>query len=198
MLTVVYAGSRPDGTLAFLIWLLLISLCQLPSLLHILLAIKAEKECDEMSHSGSSSPQSRWKQVEALLGTKLPELPEVSDTSPLTDTSWVDEYVQQMLKKTMPVNGMLSGLKSKAEIFETHHYVIVKFKLPQPANPIVRARADRVSIEDSPLVKKQNIKLPCLVVPRLSKASYKNGILQIKMRKQKINQTAYDIYVRYL
>ncbi|WP_240417615.1 Hsp20/alpha crystallin family protein [Paenibacillus periandrae] len=151
-----------------------------------------------MSYSSNSSPQSRWKQVEALLGTKLPELPDVSDTSPLTDTSWVDDYVQQMLKKTMPVSGVLSRYKNKAEIFETHHYVIVKFKLPQPANPIVKARADRVSIEDSPLVKKQNIKLPCLIIPRLSKASYKDGILQIKMRKRKINTTSYDIYVRYL
>ncbi|SFL44479.1 hypothetical protein SAMN03159341_10697 [Paenibacillus sp. 1_12] len=157
-----------------------------------------------MSLGGNSSPQSRWKQVEALLGTKLPSLPETSDMSPLTDTSWVDDYVQQMLKKAMPKSGMLRGIKTihgiktNTEIFETHHYVIIKFKLPQPSNPIVKARADRVTIEDKPLLKKQSVKLPCLVVPRSSKASYKNGILQIKMRKRKVDQTAYDVYVRYL
>jgi hypothetical protein len=84
------------------------------------------------------------------------------------------------------------------EVFETHHYVIVKLKLPQPNNPIVHVRADRITIEDSPLLKKQAVRLPCLVLPHLSRASHKDGILQIKLRKRKLNKTIHEVHVRYI
>jgi HSP20 family molecular chaperone IbpA len=151
-----------------------------------------------MRHNGSPSQQARWEQLEALLGTKLPEMPTTQDMAAWKDISWVDDYVQQMLKKTMPRSGMLSGLTGTAEVFDTHNYVIVKLKLPHPNNPNVKVRADRVTIEDSPDLKKQSVQLPCLIVPRLSRVSHKNGILQIKLRKRKINKAWHDINVRYL
>jgi HSP20 family molecular chaperone IbpA len=156
-----------------------------------------DEERGYMRHNGSNSQQTRWEQLEALLGTKLPALPSAQDMAPWTDKSWVDDYVQQMLKKTMPTSGM-RGIQGKSEVFETHHYVIVKLKLPHPNNPVVKVRTDQVVIEDNPNVNRQAVQLPCLIIPRLSRASYKNGILQIKLRKRKINKTYHDIFVRYL
>lgn len=153
-----------------------------------------------MSHNDRPSQQSRWNQLEALLGTKLPAMPTAQEMAPWQDMSWVEDYVQQMLQKTMPKNKMPStlGVNDLPEVFETHHYVIVKLKLPKPNNPIVHVRADRVTIEDSPKLKRQAVRLPSLVLPHLTRASHKDGILQIKMRKRKINKSTHEIHVRYI
>jgi hypothetical protein len=153
-----------------------------------------------MSHSERPSQQSRWNQLEALLGTKLPPLPTSEDMAVWQDTSWVENYVQQMLQQTIPKNRMAQtlGMRELPEVFETHHYVIIKLKLPQPNNPVVRVRADRVTFEDLPKLKRQAVRLPCLVLPHLSRASHKDGILQLKLRKRKLNKTTHEVPVRYI
>ncbi|NHN28295.1 Hsp20/alpha crystallin family protein [Paenibacillus agricola] len=153
-----------------------------------------------MSPNDRPSQQSRWNQLEAMLGTKLPALPTAQDMEPWQDMSWVEGYVQQMLQKTMSNSKIphTLGIKGLPEVFETHHYVIIKLKLSQPNHPIIHVRADRVTIEDSPQLKKQSVRLPCLVLPHHSRASHKDGILQIKLRKRKLNKTVHEIQVRYL
>jgi HSP20 family molecular chaperone IbpA len=156
------------------------------------------KERDSMSQNSNRSKESMWKQMEQFLGTKLPELPSVQKIADWKDTAWVKDYVKEMLEMSMPKAGISRGESASSEVFETHNYVIIKLRMPDPGNPLVRVRTDRVIIETSYKGKKQEIPLPCLVTPRLSRASHKDGILQIKMRKRKLNKTYHEIPIRYL
>jgi HSP20 family molecular chaperone IbpA len=94
---------------------------------------------------------------------------------------------------------MLRGVRKKAEVFETHNHVIVKISISYEANPIVKVRTDAVKIEGMFDNKKQQlIRLPCLVVPSTARATYKEGILQIKVRKKKLNKSYREVSIRYI
>jgi hypothetical protein len=151
-----------------------------------------------MSQDDNRSKESNWKQLEALLGTKLPALPSVEKLLNWKDASWVGDYVQHILEKTIPKTGIPRSSKLFHEVFETHNYVIIKLKMPDPGNPLVKVRADQVIIESSYKGKKHEIPLPCWVTPRLSRATHKDGILQIKLRKRKFNKTYETVPIRYL
>ncbi|UQZ87424.1 hypothetical protein SK3146_06721 [Paenibacillus konkukensis] len=142
--------------------------------------------------------RSRWEALESLLGTKLPALPSSEHMDLWKDTSWVGDYVQNMLEKSMPKKGMINAFQPQEEVFQTHNYVIVKINMENNSNPIVKIRADQVKIDGLRNNKSQIIRLPCHVIPHLSRASYKDGILQIKMRKKKISTAYHEVSVRYL
>ncbi|WP_028550509.1 Hsp20/alpha crystallin family protein [Paenibacillus sp. UNC451MF] len=145
----------------------------------------------------SNNNQSRWEAIESILGTKLPNLPSDQHLELWKDTSWVEDYVKHMLEKSLPKRGMLKGVKD-SEIFETHHFVIVKMNMANNANPIVKIRTDQVKVEGISGSNAQVVRLPCHIDTRYSRASYKDGILQIKMRKKKINKAYHEISIRYL
>ncbi|MBE1446489.1 Hsp20/alpha crystallin family protein [Paenibacillus sp. OAS669] len=149
--------------------------------------------------SRTNNNQSRWEAIESLLGMKLPGLPSDKHLEMWKDTSWVEDYVKQILEKSLPKTSTLKkAANNPSEIFETHHFIIVKMKMADNANPIVKIRTDQVKVDGISGNNPQIIRLPCPIDPRGSRASYKDGILQIKMRKKKIDQTYREISVRYL
>ncbi|MFE5319513.1 Hsp20/alpha crystallin family protein [Paenibacillus sp. NPDC056579] len=149
-----------------------------------------------------SMNQARWEALESILGSKLPALPSKQQMEMWKDTSWVGDYVEKVLEKSIPKKwgGHEPNPSSNhtAEVFETHNYVIVKLKMNDQANPNVKIRTDQIKIEGLVKNKAQIIKLPCHVIPSGSRASYKDGILQIKMKKKKINKSYHEVNVRYL
>ncbi|OXM84754.1 Hsp20/alpha crystallin family protein [Paenibacillus rigui] len=152
-----------------------------------------------MSRGGGINPF-KWDQMEKLLGSKLPALPSAQQMDMLNDTSWVEDYVQQVLTKSMPVLGSSNKRSAgSAEVFDTHNYVIVKVKMSdQKCSPTVKVRVDQVRFDGMENGTKKIVPLPCHVIPHTSRSSFKDGILQVKMRKKKINKTYYEIPIRYL
>ncbi|TDF98144.1 Hsp20/alpha crystallin family protein [Paenibacillus piri] len=143
--------------------------------------------------------KSRWHEIEKFLGNKLPPVPSSEQLDLLKDTTWVEDYVQQIFEKSLPKTGVVRSLRTKPEIFETHHHVIVKLALAQQANPIIKVRTDLIKIESIVNSQKpQLIRLPCHVIPSTARASYRDGILQIKVRKKRLNKTYHEVNVRYL
>lgn len=148
--------------------------------------------------SDNNIDKARWEALESILGTRLPALPSKQQMELWKDASWVGDYVGKVLEQTLPKQGAPNHFKPSSEVFETHNYVIVKMKMHDQANPIVKIRTDQVKIDGISTNKSQTVKLPCHVIPQDSRASYKDGILQIKMRKRKINKTYHEVSVRYL
>lgn len=154
-----------------------------------------------------------WKQFEQFFGGKLPFPPPpgsgeaagsaaAGTGASAGDLSWLDGYIKEILKKTMP-QMEVQTLKHHfhSEVFDTHNNVIVKVHIPDRAQARkiqVLMNADQLRLEGLPDNKTQTIRLPGLVVPTSCKAVYKSGILQLHMRKQTTESPFYEIDVRFM
>ncbi|WP_159887695.1 Hsp20/alpha crystallin family protein [Paenibacillus puerhi] len=152
--------------------------------------------------SNSSHPNPyfdmNWKQFEQFFGGKIPFPPASSFPG---DLSWVEGYIKDIMKQAMP-QAEVKSLKHHyhMEVFETHKNVIVKVHIPDQA----QARKARVllnvstlRLEGLPQEKTQTVRLPSLISPATCKAVYRNGILQLHMRKQSAEHPFYEIDVRF-
>ncbi|OPH59353.1 hypothetical protein BC351_20815 [Paenibacillus ferrarius] len=145
-------------------------------------------------------PWLKWEQVEKFLGQKLP-FAENGQTF-LDNMTWVEGYVQDMLKKAMP--GMDSGISAHnsagAEIFETHEHVIIKVKIAKAEDPRalqVYVKSNQIKLTGFLSGKSQIVKLPTLVMPRTARVSYKQRLLQIRVRKRGLKENYVEAYIRY-
>ncbi|MED4600171.1 Hsp20/alpha crystallin family protein [Paenibacillus validus] len=147
-----------------------------------------------------------WKQFEQFFGGKMPFPPQPGsgDTGPAAaagDLSWVDGYIKDVLKKTIPqMEVQTLNHHFHSEVFDTHNNVIVKVHIPDRAQARkirVLLNTDQLRLEGLPDDKTQTIGLPGFIVPSSCKAVYKNGILQLHMRKQTTENPFYEIDVRF-
>ncbi|WP_281887995.1 Hsp20/alpha crystallin family protein [Paenibacillus sp. YYML68] len=156
-----------------------------------------------MSGPNQSNPNPyfdvNWKQFEQFFGGKLPFAS--SQAANPGDLSWIDGYIKEVLQKSMP-RAEVQQLKHHyhTELFETHKSVIAKIHVPDKAE----ARKIRVLVNMSvlrldglPDNRSQTLRLPSLVMPGTCKAVYKNGILQLHMRKQTSENPFYEIDIRF-
>lgn len=140
-----------------------------------------------------------WKNFEQFFGGKVPFADVTGQGEPM---SWVENYVKDVMKQTMP-KVELSGLKHHVhtELFDTHNNLIVKAHIPdqQQARKVrVLVSSNQVRLENLPEDASQTIKLNSLVVEGSCKAVYKNGILQLHMRKLAAEQPYREVDVRFL
>jgi HSP20 family molecular chaperone IbpA len=144
----------------------------------------------------------KWGNFEKLFDQKIP-LKEKGQ-SMLDNMSWVENYIQDVLKKAMPKLGaeVTSGTEegSQFEVFETHDHVIVQVKLHKEENP----RALQVFVKSNQLkltgLLKEGtkfIKLPALVAPRTARARYKPRTLQIQIRKRGSKESYQEAFIRF-
>ncbi|GFZ80799.1 hypothetical protein GCM10008018_27860 [Paenibacillus marchantiophytorum] len=145
-------------------------------------------------------PWLKWEQVEKFLGQKLP-FGEKGQTF-LDNMTWVEGYVQDMLKKAMP--GEEASLSSHhpagTEIFETHEHVIIKVKIAKEEDPRalqVFVKSNQIKLTGFLSDKSRILKLPTLVLPRTARVSYKQRLLQIKVRKRGLKESYVEAYIRY-
>ncbi|MBP1992384.1 Hsp20/alpha crystallin family protein [Paenibacillus eucommiae] len=154
-----------------------------------------------MSES-NRQPWLKWENIEKFLGQKLPVNAKEKGQSLLDNMSWVENYVQDVLKKSMPRlhgEGTLNEEPS-IEVFETHEHVIAQIKLSKEEDP----RALQVFVKSN-LIKltgflkggNKFIKLPVLVNPKTARASYKARTLQIQIRKRDQKESYHEAYIRF-
>jgi hypothetical protein len=145
-------------------------------------------------------PWLKWEQVEKLLGQKLP-FAEKGQTF-LDNMTWAEGYVQDMLKKAMP--GMDASISSSGsigtEIFETHEHVIIKVKIAKEEDPRalqVFVKSNQIKLTGFTNGKNRIVKVPTLVLPRTANVSYKQRLLEIKVRKRGLKESYHEAYIRY-
>ncbi|MCZ8511301.1 Hsp20/alpha crystallin family protein [Paenibacillus filicis] len=141
-----------------------------------------------------------WKQFEQFFGGKLPFLGSGDGPEPM---GWVENYVKDVMKQAMPAAD-LQGLKHHfhTETFDTHNNVIVKIHIPdrsQARKLRVLVNSNQLRLENLPENNTQTIKLNSSVVTDSCRAVYKNGILQLHMRKMMSEHQPYqEIDIRFL
>ncbi|UUZ85720.1 Hsp20/alpha crystallin family protein [Paenibacillus sp. P26] len=114
----------------------------------------------------------------------------------------MENYVKDVMKQALP-SVDLDNLKHHfhTEVFDTHNNVIVKVHIPDRAEAQkvrVKLSSNQVRLDGSPNKAIQTIKLNSLVYPDSCKAVYKNGIMQLHMRKQSTDQAYHPVDIRFL
>jgi HSP20 family molecular chaperone IbpA len=147
-------------------------------------------------------PWMKWENIEKFLGSKLPFNLKDKGQSMLDNISWVENYVQDVLKRAMPK--MDAGTASRddvpLEVFETHEHVIVQVKLPKEEDPRalqVFIKSNQVKLTGFLKEGSRIIKLPALVAPRTARARYKPRTLQIQIRKRGNKESYHEAYIRF-
>ncbi|CAH0120564.1 MULTISPECIES: hypothetical protein [unclassified Paenibacillus] len=115
------------------------------------------------------------------------------------DMSSIENYVKDVLNRVSTMNIGSGETQLSCEVFETHHFVFVRIRIPKQINPKslrIFLNTFQVKIEGLPGGREQMIKLPAPVVSMESRALYKEPYLQIKIPK--LPGESYDeVYVRY-
>ncbi|UVI33286.1 Hsp20/alpha crystallin family protein [Paenibacillus spongiae] len=119
----------------------------------------------------------------------------------LDNFSWIEKYVQDAMKQFLPkpVNINSRTKNYQMEMFETHKNVIVKLHLSEKEarNVSIYTGVNRIRLEGYPENNRKIIKLTTYVVPDSCLAVYKNGILQLHMRKQEIDDYFHEVNVKF-
>lgn len=141
-----------------------------------------------------------WKNFEQFFGGKVPFVENLSSGG--EPMAWVESYVKNVLKQALP-NMEAPSLKHHfhTELFETHNNVIVKVHVPdkgQARKLRVLVNVSQVKLEGLPDKNTQTIRLASLVVPDSCKAVYRNGILQLHIRKQSVDNPFQEIDIRFM
>lgn len=111
------------------------------------------------------------------------------------DLSWVEQMVRTSVDQAMKAVPQLI----RQEVFETHRHVIIKLQVPK------RGVLDewRLLLNDYHLLvkmahgKEERITFPVAVVPSTARARYKDGILQIQVRKRRTSGGYREISATY-
>jgi HSP20 family molecular chaperone IbpA len=138
----------------------------------------------------------KWENFEKLFGDNFPVMPTVH----LKNLDSIETYVQSTLNNSMnTIQNMIDGIV-QTETFETHRFVIAKIKIPasiKPENLKILVNTNHLKLEVLPGNQKQIIKLPALVNTRNCRALIENGVLQIKMQKQRTDDSYDEVFIRY-
>jgi len=152
-----------------------------------------------LSGFNNRQPWLKWEQIEKFLGQKLPF--GMKGQSFLDNMTWIEGYVQDMLKNAMPQGNVSSRQSSGGiEVVETHEHIIVQAKLGKEENPRamqVFVKSNAVKITGYLDGDRQIVKLPALVLPRTAKARYKQRMLQVQIRKRGLQEGYQETYIRY-
>lgn len=153
------------------------------------------------SKNNNSFFDMNWKQFEQFFNGKLP-----FPASPLSGdnkdpVSWVEGYIKDVLNRAMP-NVEVQALKHHfhSEIFDTHNNIIAKIHIPdkvQARKIRLKLNPYQIRLEGLPDDKTQTIRLSNQIVPNSCKAVYKDGILQLHMRKQSLDPAYTDVDIRF-
>ncbi|HET7627332.1 MAG TPA: Hsp20/alpha crystallin family protein [Bacillales bacterium] len=103
------------------------------------------------------------------------------------DMSWVKDYVNDVMKQAMPdsFNNDFRHAGVNSDVFETHHSMIARLKLPddiRPENITVHFLPNELKIDG--LREPHVIRLPVNGSFKGSKAVYQNGVLEIRVPKR--------------
>lgn len=140
---------------------------------------------------------SNWDDLEKWMeGQQLPRGFEV-----LREPDWVERFVRKLMTKSLPeVAGRMTG-RGTAETKESKLYLDVKLKLPagyERESIKLLVREDMLRIEGLPGGKREMVKLPKLVKPRVCQAVVRDGTLHVKLRKRPRIRKVYEGHIDWL
>jgi len=138
------------------------------------------------------------KQFERLFKKNFPGLQSM-DIQDWSNVNSIESYVQKMLNHSFKQAGMENSLDHHflSEVFETHDRVIVKMDIPKKTNlDEIRLYVNGNQIKLINMNETQFVKLPSFVNSKTARALYKDGILQIQMKKQSKSEHYREIFIR--
>ncbi|CAM4234800.1 hypothetical protein [Paenibacillus tarimensis] len=121
-----------------------------------------------------------------------------------SSADWINEMVGRAVSGSLPkkpsaMNGKMRPSEKQPDVFETHRFVIVKFQLARDTDfSAIRVfvRPDRVKLSGMP-EGDLNTDLPRLVVPSSARALYSSGVLQIKIKKRRMDTGYVEVGIRF-
>jgi len=124
------------------------------------------------------------------------------------DFRWITEYVDGVVKDALTAAGSRSakrpsrkaGQPLSYELFQTHHHLIVRFRVPERIKARrlrVFAGVQKLRVEGLPGDEAQTVELPAFVSPSSCRALFKDGVLQVKLAKRKINDRFEEVFIRF-
>jgi HSP20 family molecular chaperone IbpA len=154
-----------------------------------------------MDDSKNDTPKGEfnWQNFKKVWGNDFP----FNIHDKMDDLSWVEKYVQDAMTQFLPkppVNISSHTKKNlQMEIFETHKNVIIKLHLSEAEvrNITVFAGVNRIKLQGLPENTSKIIKLTTYVIPESCAAVFKNGILQLHMRKQAVDDYFHEVNVKF-
>ncbi|KKO51349.1 hypothetical protein XI25_26690 [Paenibacillus sp. DMB20] len=116
------------------------------------------------------------------------------------DPNQVDSYVQNIINQAT-TSGFMDGVSSlRYEHFDMHDTLVTMIRIPKRIHPeSIWVQLSRTQIKVNGLKDKESelIKLPVPVNPDRTKATYKQGSLQLRMPKLSSGRFK-DVFIRYL
>jgi|GEM_PF-3579369 HSP20 family molecular chaperone IbpA len=142
-----------------------------------------------------------WQRFAEYFGDNFP----FSAQASVGDLSWIEPYVQNILRQTLSrtdANRVEPSFAPwKYELFDTISHVIIKLEIPdknRARNTRVLAGTHQVRLEEGTGVRSTAIPLPAAIVPESGRAFYKEGVLQIQLKKRQREENLQEIRIRFL
>jgi HSP20 family molecular chaperone IbpA len=142
--------------------------------------------------------QSDWHQFDQFFAAFPFGKPDKMNNAKL-DLSWVETYVRDVIKRAGSQSPIKQNQDLHYEVFETHLYVIAKISLSeaiQPSSLKLLIGTNQIKIAGLPNNGTQLIPLPSPVNYKKSRTMFKQGVLQIKMRKRYTDENFQEVYVK--
>jgi HSP20 family molecular chaperone IbpA len=156
-----------------------------------------------MTDSGKDFPFGfDWSKLETLFSELQPAKGQKGKPQNL---DWIDEFVKDIIKQAIPETVQTSKTPQSSktplqtEVFETHRNVIARIRIPdniEPRKLQVFVSLYHLKIE-GPEGKKHTIELPATVDSRACKAVFRDGVLQVQMRKQARGERFDEVYIQF-
>lgn len=154
-----------------------------------------------MSEESQNPYRKQWEGFRDKFDELLPSV----DIMKQKDFAWIENYVQDTLRnafKTTPSTNKSKAGTYKSEVFETHNFLITRIQLPKDVkidDLSLKVCTDSLKImtygSEQP-VHTRDFPLP--VVSKTAAASYKNGVLQVRVRKSTKKKPFIDVPIRFL
>ncbi|MBE1445466.1 Hsp20/alpha crystallin family protein [Paenibacillus sp. OAS669] len=137
-----------------------------------------------------------WNEFEKYFQGILPQNSDISKK-----TNWIEDYVRQVLKDNVPDMQSASNAKRyDTEIMETVEHLLFKIKIPDRAEAQklkVFTANHQIKLESKDNREIQWFRLPHPVDPASCKAVYKEGALQLLLRKLGKEEPFYQATIEF-
>ncbi|WP_134700088.1 Hsp20/alpha crystallin family protein [Ammoniphilus sp. YIM 78166] len=148
--------------------------------------------------------ESSWKNFEELFKNNFPNMQPMSGAS---DVGSIEQYIKNTMDSVFK-NGFAQGNGFsnvgpglRSDVMDTLHHVIAKVYIPEGVDPyqlMVFVNNQSIKLGGFPDQQKHVVKLPFPVVPRNSKAVFKDGILQVRMKKLAMEDQYHEVNVDFI
>lgn len=155
---------------------------------------------------GDRGPYYNWKEMDKFFSGRIPFMPKEFQERLQMDSSWIGDYVQDVLKHSFSDSAQNMNWESKSfsrieyDLFETHNSVIVRLRIPENIHPKhikLFVGSNRLKVENLSTKQKQMITLPNTIDAEGSRAVFKDNVMEVRMPKANDSDFFNEIKIRY-